>query len=233
MSPMAKVRGIDRDCAQSRRDHQEKHWHPKLATAKIIRRAQFLAGIRIDVWETRMADPFDPLQERYRRYLLFLGRLHVEPRMRGKLDLEGVVQQTLLDAWQMGPGIDPEGRMAWLRHVLGRNLTDEFRRLSAGKRDINRERSLDAALEASSIRLGSMLAADQSSPSARAMRDEQALQVVEALEQLPEAQREALVLQHWHNWSLAAIGEHLDRTPAAVAGLIKRGLKRLRELLAE
>ena len=45
------------------------------------------------------------------------------------------------------------------------------------------------------------------------------------------AQREALVLQHWEGWSLAQIGDHLGRTPAAVAGLIKRGLKQLRQTL--
>jgi RNA polymerase sigma-70 factor (ECF subfamily) len=48
---------------------------------------------------------------------------------------------------------------------------------------------------------------------------------------LPEAQREALVLQHWQGWSLADIGRHLGRSPEAVAGLLKRGLKQLREIL--
>ena len=57
--------------------------------------------------------------------------------------------------------------------------------------------------------------------------------LADALAQLPDAQREALVLQHWHGWTLAQIGEHMERTPAAVAGLLKRGLKRLRDLLAD
>jgi RNA polymerase sigma-70 factor (ECF subfamily) len=48
---------------------------------------------------------------------------------------------------------------------------------------------------------------------------------------LPEAQREALVLQHWHGWSLAQIAEHLGRSKAAAAGLIKRGLQQLRSHL--
>jgi len=50
---------------------------------------------------------------------------------------------------------------------------------------------------------------------------------------LPPAQRIALVLQHWHGWPLSRIAEHLERTPAAVAGLLKRGLRQLRELLSE
>jgi DNA-directed RNA polymerase specialized sigma24 family protein len=36
------------------------------------------------------------------------------------------------------------------------------------------------------------------------------------------------VLQHWQGWSLADIAEHMGRTPAAVAGLLKRGLSQLR-----
>jgi DNA-directed RNA polymerase specialized sigma24 family protein len=44
---------------------------------------------------------------------------------------------------------------------------------------------------------------------------------------------EKLVLQNWNNSSLAEIAEHMGRTPASVAGLLKRGLKRLRELLSD
>lgn len=92
---------------------------------------------------------------------------------------------------------------------------------------------MDDAAEASAARLQSWLAADQSTPSQQGERNERAVHLAEALAQLPEAQREALVLQHWHGWSLAQIADHLDRSPAAVAGLIKRGLAHLREHLAE
>jgi RNA polymerase sigma-70 factor (ECF subfamily) len=79
--------------------------------------------------------------------------------------------------------------------------------------------------------LADWLAAEQSSPSQGAEKHEEALRLAEALARLPEAQREALVLQHWEGWPLAQIGERLGRSPAAVAGLIKRGLKQLRSLL--
>lgn len=101
------------------------------------------------------------------------------------------------------------------------------------KRDVARERSLEAALEASSIRLRAWLAADESSPSQRADRNEQMLRLADALAELPEAQREAVVLHYWQEWTVAAIAEHLGRTPAAVAGLLKRGLQALRQRLRE
>jgi RNA polymerase sigma-70 factor (ECF subfamily) len=173
----------------------------------------------------------DRTPERYRDYLALLARLQLDPRLRGKVDLSGVVQQTLLEAHQALPQfqvLDAACRAAWLRRVLAHNLADEVRKLATGKRDLGRERSLEAALEESSSRLGAWLAADQSSPSQQAQREEQAVRLAEALARLPEAQREALVLQHWHGWKLARIAEHLGRSHAAVAGLIKRGLQQLR-----
>ena len=52
------------------------------------------------------------------------------------------------------------------------------------------------------------------------------------MEGLPDAQREALTLHHLHRWTLDAVAAHMGRTPAAVAGLIKRALRQLRQELA-
>jgi RNA polymerase sigma factor (sigma-70 family) len=57
---------------------------------------------------------------------------------------------------------------------------------------------------------------------------ERAVRLAEALGRLPEAQREAIVLQTWHQCTLAEIAERMGRTRAAVAGLLKRGLSQLR-----
>jgi RNA polymerase sigma-70 factor (ECF subfamily) len=173
--------------------------------------------------------PFAALDARYRHYLLFLARSQIEPGLHGRLDVEGVVQQTLLEAWQSAP--DRAGWSVWLRRLLAHNLCDALRQLRAGKRDLGRERSLEAELAASSARLADFLAAKQSSPSARLAREEQALRVTAALDRLPSAQRDALVLRHWHGWTLAQIGAQMNRSPAAVAGLLKRGLRQLREEL--
>ena len=102
-----------------------------------------------------------------------------------------------------------------------------MRKLTTEKRSVGREFPLDA-VTGSSSRIQAWLAVDQSSPSQHVQRQEDALQLAEALARLPEAQRDALVLQHWHGWSLAQIAQHLGRSPAAVAGLLKRGLKELR-----
>jgi RNA polymerase sigma-70 factor (ECF subfamily) len=184
----------------------------------------------------RPPDEAGRLLEPFRAYLRLLARLHLAPQLRGKLDPSDVVQQTLLHAYQALDGFRGRSEAelaAWLRQILARNLAQAVRDFSRARRDVAREQSFQAAVDASSARLETWLVADQSSPSGRVERSEQALRLAAALEQLPEAQREALVLQHWQGRSLAEIGRHLGRSPEAVAGLIKRGLKQLRHLLRE
>ena len=101
------------------------------------------------------------------------------------------------------------------------------------RRDRGRERSLEQSPDDSYAGLGAYLVAEQSSPSQRAVRDEQALLVTRALTALPDAQREALMLKYCQGWSLAEIGRHLDRSPTAVASLLQRGLKQLRVYLRD
>ena len=184
-----------------------------------------------------MAPPHDPLElERYRDYLGLLARLQLDPRLRGKVDLSGVVQQTLLEAYhalrrlpERGPGLSP----AWLRQALANNLRDEVRKFATAARDAGRERSLEAALDASSSRLEAWLAADQSSPSEQAARNEQLLALAAALARLPDDQRQAVELHHLQGRPLAEVAEQLQRSKGAVAALLFRGLQKLRTILEE
>src|SRR5262249_45424905 len=125
---------------------------------------------------------------------------------------------------QFRGGGDAE-RAAWLRKALANNLADADRARHRQKRDVSRE------IDVSASRLGELLGADGPSPSPPARRDEDAVAPAPALAQLPQAQREAITWQHWHGLTLAQVGERMGKTPVAVAGLLKRGLKRLREIL--
>jgi RNA polymerase sigma-70 factor (ECF subfamily) len=176
--------------------------------------------------------PADP--ERYRGYLLFLARHHAAADLRGKLDPSGVVQQTLLEAHAAAgllARLDSQRRLAWLRTALARNLADEAKRLRAGKRDARRERPID--VDASASRLEAWLAAEQSSPSQHADRGEQLLRLADALTTLPPAQREAVERHYLLGEPVAAVAAAMGKTPAALAGLLKRGLQQLREALCE
>lgn len=175
-----------------------------------------------------------PSLDRYRSYLRFLARVQLEPRLQAKLDDSDLVQQTLLQAHRaidQFRGSTPEELAGWLRQILSRNLTHAIRDFSRDKRDVGRERSLEASLEESSLRLEGWLATDQSSPSQRAERNERMLFVADAVESLSQVERQAVVMHYWQGLSPAEIADQIDRTPAAVASLLHRALKKLRGIL--
>jgi RNA polymerase sigma-70 factor (ECF subfamily) len=172
--------------------------------------------------------------ERFRGYLTLLARMNLAERLRSKVDASDIVQDTMLQAYR-GFGEfrgQNDGQMAaWLRTILANNLAHARRDFGRNKRDVSRERSIHVELDNSSARLEAWLAADQSSPSEGATRHENILRVCAALEKLPEAQREAVQLHYLHGMKLSEVGERLGRSPAAVAGLLKRGLTKLRDEL--
>jgi RNA polymerase sigma-70 factor, ECF subfamily len=175
--------------------------------------------------------------QKYRSYLYLLARSHIGARHRGRLDPSDLVQQTLLEAHQTRDrfrGTTSAERMAWLKQILANNLADALRAVARAKRDVTRERPLDPHRASHSFsRVDDWLVAVQSSPSHRAIRDEDMLRLADSLTSLPALQREAVVLRYLQGLTLVEVGRQLDKTPAAVAGLLHRGLKRLKEILAD
>jgi RNA polymerase sigma-70 factor (ECF subfamily) len=174
--------------------------------------------------------------ERFRDYLSLLARLQLDARLQGKVDLSGVVQETLLAAHTAGERFRELGedeKVAWLRRALVNKLIDEVRKLRRASRDVNLERSLEQAVEESSARLANWLATEDSSPLQRVLRNERLLALAEALAELPEDQRQAVELHHLKGHPLAEVADQMGRSKGAVAQLIFRGLKKLRVLLAD
>jgi RNA polymerase sigma-70 factor (ECF subfamily) len=174
--------------------------------------------------------------ERFRGYLLLLAQLHWDPRMQGRFEPMDLVQDALLEAHrkqaQFKGACDAE-LAGWLRQILAHNLADALRGLDRVKRDVHLERSLEALLEESSSRLQAWLAAEQTSPSKQAAANEELTRLADSLAQLPTSQREAVMLHHLQGLTLAELAQRMERTEASVAGLIRRGLKKLRELLGD
>lgn len=182
-----------------------------------------------------MPPPDRPL-DRYRPLLclhvraLRLGRLY-----RSRFDSSDVVQETLVRAVR---GLDQvhgtgEGEFVrWLQAIVGNVLVDLVREHGAGKRDPRRERTVaDAAGEADTP-LAAYLAAADPGPSTLAARREELLRLAAAVERLPEAERDAVVAHYLLELPLAEVAARLGRTEKGAAGLVFRGKKRLRELLA-
>lgn len=173
--------------------------------------------------------------EKYRPYLILLARVNLGPGMHGKFDASDIVQHTLLEAHRKRAQFRGQGETeiaAWLRQVLAFAIADARRDLHRAKRDIARERSLEASLDGSSSRLEA-LAAQQSSPSQKAVRQENLLRLAATLLKLPEDQRLAVEMKHLQGLSVAEIAKLLERSDTAVGGLLRRGMTKLRDLLQE
>jgi RNA polymerase sigma-70 factor (ECF subfamily) len=177
----------------------------------------------------------DEMLEKCRAYLRLLASSQVDTWLRQRVDASDLVQQTMLDAVARRDQFrgSSEGELlAWLRAILSNNLVDVFRHNGRAKRDVARNVSLDEQISQSFRRIDA-LATDSASPSQRATTNDQLLRLPQALDALPDGQREAIVLHHLQGLKLCEICLVMGRSEAAVGGLLHRGLKRLHELLEE
>jgi RNA polymerase sigma-70 factor, ECF subfamily len=179
--------------------------------------------------------PVDPNSEifaEYREYLKCLARPRIPFDLRGRIDPSDVVQETLLDALRglsNYRGQSAAEMMGWLKQILQFKLVDRFRRLKLEPKAISLVGS--DRLEKTSGGLRSIALLSRSGALARLIREEDALLVAKMLAKLPEAQAEAIVLKHCDGMRAEEICRHMNQTPAAIGGLLKRGMRRLRELM--
>ena len=176
--------------------------------------------------EAEASAEFEP----FRSYLHVLAETQLHQKLKSKVDASDVVQQTMLRAHQARQqfrGSTEAEKAGWLRTILGNVLCGLIRDYSRQRRDISREQSIQA-VEQSSVQLASLIPADASSPSAAMHRDERANALAKAMLQLTEDQRQAIILKYWHGATLADISQQLGKSTEAVAGLIFRGMQKLK-----
>src|SRR5262249_3923717 len=151
---------------------------------------------------------------RYGDYLALLARLQIGRRLRGKADPSDLVQETFLKAHRdfgRFRGASEAELVAWLRQIRAAKLAGRApRHRGTRRRDVRLEQRLALELEQSSRALDGGLLAEQSTPSERAARREQAVLLADALAQLPEHYREVIILHHLEGLSLALVAGRLE-----------------------
>jgi len=172
-----------------------------------------------------------PDLDRHRPALLLWARCQMPDWLRGKLDPADLVQQTLLEAHAgratFAARSDLE-TLGYLRRALSNNLIDAARKFARSQADVGPD---DFAR--SSVRLADWLAADHTSPSERAERNEQFERLAAALTELPDAQRVAVEMRYLQKLKLSEIARLMDRTEGAVSQLLRRGMTALRGVLSD
>lgn len=178
------------------------------------------------------------LLNRFRPYLNVIAQRHLDERLQSRMDYADVVQITFLEAtrdFHHFRGDTVESLLAWLRNILRNNVsTAHQHHLAAQKRSARKEVTMRVSSESggSSLGMQDMVPSESSSPSQRMMRDEASVVLATCLEQLPETQREAIRMRYLEGMSLKEISERVEKSEMAVAGLLKRGLRTLREEMA-
>lgn len=174
-----------------------------------------------------------PELEAHRKLIYMLAESQLSHALRSKMDAEDIVQETMHAAYrgfnEVRDSSNPAVVKKWLKQILCNVLTDQFRRFSADKRDINLEQSVSANLDHSSAGVEGWIASGHTSPSMAAVRNEELAKLADGLRQLPDDVREVVVEKHINNKSLKEIAELTGRSTASVAGLLRRGLAKLRE----
>ncbi len=177
------------------------------------------------------------LLEQYRGYLLMLAHRHLSEPLRRRVDPTDIVQVTFLEAKRdldHFRGGTPAEFAGWLRGMLKNNVaTAVTRHVMTKKRSLNRE--IHGGGRAGNDSAGSpwiaQLPGSSTSPSGIAIKAEAAMALVEALHELPETQAEAIRLRYMEGLPLAEIVERMGKSETAVAGLLKRGLQKLRTII--
>jgi RNA polymerase sigma-70 factor (ECF subfamily) len=151
--------------------------------------------------------------------------------LKGGQDVSDVVQRTLLIAHQRAAqfrGKTEAEQAGWLRAILANQVTETVRRAS---RPLERFGSLDVLLDRSSLRLVASLKGADPSPVTEAERHEEVSRLTRALDRLPTDQREAIELHHLYERPVSEVAGLMGKSPAAVVGLLYRGLRTLRVLM--
>jgi RNA polymerase sigma-70 factor (ECF subfamily) len=174
------------------------------------------------------------LLEAQRAALQRLAERQLAGRIAVRLGASDIVQQTCLEAhrsFQQFAGQGAQQLAAWLEGILDHKVAGAIRdHALLQKRNVHRDRSMDDS-HGGMAALKQELDAGFSTPSQKAIRGEQEQLLIQALSLLPDEQREAVRLRHLEGWALADIARQLGRSPAATAGLIKRGMQALRRQL--
>ncbi len=174
-------------------------------------------------------DAVGELLDGYRPWLRLLAKRQIGRKLEKRLDASDVIQQTCLSAVakiDLFNGHTEAEFVAWLRRIHECNLQNVVRdNVLRQKRAVSREASINDSRTAGLINELPIL---QSSPSQRVLQDERAVLLVRTLERLSEEQRDAIRLRYLEGLPVATIADEMNRSVHSVAGLIRRGLERLR-----
>lgn len=189
--------------------------------------------------DASLAELFSLHRERLRRLVHF----RLDPRLRGRVDADDLLQESYLNAAGRLRHFLEKPSMSffvWLRMIVDQTLADAHRRhLGAQIRDAGREVRLGAGgrraggrSEGTSTSMAFRIAGNLTSPSQAAIREETYRQLEEALESMDPTDREVLALRHFEELTNGEVAEVLGIQEKAASIRYVRALRRLKGILS-
>jgi RNA polymerase sigma-70 factor (ECF subfamily) len=176
----------------------------------------------------------DELLLRHRSALAEFIEVHLDPRLRARLDPSDVVQETQMELVRRMDDFlrkRPMPFRLWLRKTAYERLLNLRRdHLTRKRRSVLREAALP---DRSSLLLALPLLSSAPSPSEQLAARERAERLARAVNRLPEADREILLLRHAEELPFEDIACLLDIQAATARQRFGRALLRLQKLLAD
>ncbi len=174
----------------------------------------------------------------YRPYLERLSRqlMAKTGQHRNKLESSDLIQEVMILAHNRRGqfhGNTNEEYLAWLHRILENKFRDELRHWGTKKRNTDIEQSLVQTIDSTRRKITELSVTMGTSPSTNYARLEHNLLICEALEKLPDDQRQAIELRHLEELSQDQVAKIMNKSKPAIAGLLRRGLKVLRQHMNE
>jgi len=173
---------------------------------------------------------FSTIVELYHHRLHGLVSLRLGPELREHLEVEDVLQETYLRAFRAIEGFNwhhPGSFFQWLGTIAEHVIHNSARKLKTKKRN-----GSERPIQGSSVARGmDIIDLKIDSPSKTARREERLMRLEQALSELNEDQREAIVLAKIYRLPIQEVARRMSRSPEAVSMLILRGLRKLRKTM--
>jgi RNA polymerase sigma-70 factor (ECF subfamily) len=174
------------------------------------------------------SDAFSLLFGKYRRRLAVLVHYKMSADLRGKLEVDDILQEVFFAASQ---GLNrfeyqsPGSLLSWLSRIADHVITDAARHHNRQKR-----RAEDLLRFPSETNPGGPEPLDFDTPSRIFARGQSLRILLDKIEALPAQYREMILLAKFEGLTTSEIGAHLGKSRESVALVLHRALKRFREM---
>ena len=199
---------------------------------ELLQAARKLAGGQQD----QRNETFNEVLCRHRERLKRMISLRMNRKLQGRLDASDVIQDTFVEASRALESYLDSPKISvfmWLRRLAGEKLIQAHRtHLGAEKRTANREQPIFGGVPAATSQvIAIQLSGKLTSPSVAAEKQESKDELMQALEQMGEIDREILMLRHFEQLSNKETAEVVGISYEAVKKRYIRALDKLRELM--